>query len=229
MPTPKITELIDQLDVVELVRNQIAAILVLETANQKALAEAASKDPKLWDLRVYVEREHPWAQFLDLPDDDVAPIVAVSFETDSPDAAGSNAVEKQKTSATFNVDIYGYGVATGTDAGHEPGDYRAALAAYRATRLVRNILMAGQYTYLGLQGIVGRRWYAGRTMFVPEFEAKAAQNIIACRLAFQVDFNEYSPQVVPFDLDALRIEARTMPDGEVLLFEIQIGEEDDDS
>lgn len=42
--------LIDKQDSVEIIRDQIAAILVQEIANQQALAIADSKDPALWTL-----------------------------------------------------------------------------------------------------------------------------------------------------------------------------------
>lgn len=213
-----ITELIDKLDAFEIVRDQIAAILKLESAAQQALATAAEKDPKQWGLSVYVERAAPWSQWLDMPAEaDVLPIVAVSFETDSADQSASGAVNVQRMIATYNVDCYGYGVATETDDGHDPGDMRAALEVQRAVRLVRNILMAGHYTYLGLRGVVGKRWFSGKTMLVPEFESPAAQQVVACRMILQVEFIETTPQVIPEALELLTVEVKRDPSGEVLL------------
>ena len=213
-----ITELIDKLDNLELIRDQLGAILKVESSAQQALALAANRDAKPWDLRVYVERTAPWEQWLDMPaEDDVAPIVAVSFENDTSDQAGSSAVQLQRTVATFNIDCYGYGVATETADGHEPGDLRATAATHRAVRMVRNILMAGHYTYLAMRGVVGKRYFQGKTMFVPEFDSNAAQQIVACRMNLQVEFNEYTPQVIAEPLELLTVEVKRDPSGEVLL------------
>ncbi len=213
-----ITELIDKQDNLELIRDQIAAILKVESAAQQALAVAAGKDAALWDLRVYVERSAPWTQWLDMPAEaDVAPLVSISFETDTSDQAGSGSVQQQRTIATYNIDCYGYGVALETSEGHEPGDLRAAAAAHRAVRLVRNILMAGHYTYLAMRGVVGKRYFQGKTIFVPEFEATAAQQILACRMSLQVEFNEYTPQVIAEPMELLTVEVLRDPSGEVLL------------
>lgn len=225
-----ITELIDKVDNAELVRDQIAAILVLESAAQQALAAAAKKDPRLWALRVYLERDAPWQQWLDLPGElEVPPIVAVSFEASSADGAASSVVDRQKVIGTFNLDCYGYGVATETALGHEPGDMRAAFVCQRAVRLARNILMSGQYTYLGLRGIVGRRWVQNTTAFQPALEGHVAQQVVGCRISFQADFLEYSPQVLAQELEVLSIEVQRAPDGELVLLTAQYGEEEDDS
>ena len=59
-----IAELIDKQDNSEIVRDQIAAILATEVANQQALATADGKDPADYKLRIYTERSNPWEAFL---------------------------------------------------------------------------------------------------------------------------------------------------------------------
>lgn len=211
-----IATLIDKLDNLEVVRDEIAAILAVETAAQQVLATAAAKDPDLWRLRVFLERSNPWSEFIDAPDQSAAPpIVNVSVENANYDARASNIVERQKTTAIFNVDCYGYGISEGDGDGHIPGDKRAALEAHRAVRLVRNILMAGEYTYLGLRGTVWRRWIQSIQMFQPSIEGNALPQIVAARIAFSVEFNEFSPQVVAETLELVSATVRRAETGEI--------------
>jgi hypothetical protein len=222
-PTAKLTELIDKTDNVEVIRDQIAAILVVETANQKVLADAASKDPRDWDMRVFVERADPWAEWMDLPETEenrtrVSPIVSVRFDSASYDPAGSDTFSRQKTVGIFNIDCYGYGVSTATTGGHDPGDLAATLECMRVVRLVRNILMSAKYTYLGMEKTVWRRWPQSLQAFQAEQQGRAVQNIQAVRLALEVQFNEFSPQVVGQPLELLTVTVtRDTVDGEVLL------------
>ena len=142
--------LIDKQDNFEIIRDQIAAILTTEIASQQALATAAAKDPDEWKLRIFTERSNPWEQYLNNPEADPSPIVNVWFENDKFDPSGSNIDERQKTEAVYNIDCYGYGVSEDVIAGgHKPGDREAAFEVQKALRLVRNILMAAEYTYLG--------------------------------------------------------------------------------
>lgn len=214
-----IAELIDKRDNSEVVRDEIAAILVTELATQQALASGAGKDPTLWSARVFAERANPWAEFLEAPEQaDGVPLVNVSLDNVNYDASSSNAVERQKATAVYHLDCYGYGISEddgGT--GHIPGDARASLDAQRAVRLVRNILMAGTYTYLGLRGLVWRRWIQSVSMFQPALESRAVQQIVAARIALQVDFNEFSPQVIGEPMELLSATVFREGTGEVFL------------
>lgn len=217
-----IDALIDKVDTFEILRDQIASILLLETQSQQALAVAASppRDPYLWALRVFSERSNPWGEFQDLPDDverdPVQPIVNVWWNGLQFDQSASNVVERQKGTSTFYVDCYAY--ATSEDisgGGHRPGDQLAALEAHRAVRLVRNILMAATYTYLGLRGTVWRRWISAIDMMQPEQDAHAAQRIGCARLTLQVDHSEFSPQVSGEPLELLSVGVKRAETGEL--------------
>ena len=141
-----IQNLIDKQDSFEVIRDQIAAILATETASQMALATAATKDPQDWKMRIFTERSNPWEQWLN-EQTDKSPIVNVWYDNSNFDPSASNIVERQGTDAIFNIDCYGYGVSSDDGAtGHNPGDKEAALAVQKALRLVRNILMAAEYT-----------------------------------------------------------------------------------
>jgi hypothetical protein len=199
-----INELISKVDNVEIVRDQIGAILKLELANQAIL----SGNPQ---PRVFVERTNPWGMFIDA-EPTALPILNVWFETESFDGKASNIVERQAAEATFNIDAYGYGVSIddgaigSTEGGHTPGDQAAVFDCQRTLRLARNILMSAHYTYLGLRGLVWKRWPTSITMLQSASDERAAQHISGGRLALQVTFSEFSPQVTGDVLETLSIE-----------------------
>jgi len=212
-----IETLIDKQDNFEIIRDQVAAILALEVANQQTLATAALKDPNLWKLRIYIERANPWEAFLH-PTIDESPLVNVWYENTDFDLSSSNVGERQRARGILNIDIYGYGKSANNPAGgHKAGDELAALNCQRGLRLVRNILMAAEYTYLGLRGVVTGRMPQSIRFFQPEQDNRAVQNIVASRLALAVSFNEYSPQVVLNTLEFISIDVIRAEDGEILI------------
>lgn len=222
--------LIDKRDNVEIIRDEIAAILATETAAQQALATTAGRDPRLWALRVFLERSTPWADFIDAQEQiDATPIVNISFNNVSFDKSQGNVFERQRGDFTFNVDVYAYGVASDVDdGGHIPGDQAAALNLHRATRLVRNILMAAEYTYLGQRGLVGRRWIQSITALQPAIDGQAMQHVLAARIDFEVLMNEFSPQYEGVPLELIATQVTRDGDGEVL-FEASFERPADDS
>ena len=212
-----IPTLIDKQDNVEIIRDQIAGILALEIASQKVLATAAAKNPDDWNMNVYTERSNPWEQWQN-DQSDFSPIVNVWWDNSNFDMKAGNVVDRQKSTAVFNIDCYGFGKsADNPSGGHIPGDRKAALEAARAVRLVRNILMAAEYTYLGLRGVVWRRWPQGITNFQPQQENAAAQQIVGARLPLSVDFNELSPQVASEILEFVSVSIIHKGDGELIV------------
>jgi hypothetical protein len=208
--------LIDKQDNFEVIRDQIAAILVLESNNQQALAVSEGKDPDLWKLRVFNERYNPWEQFLNT-NTDRSPLVNVWYDTSNFDGSASNIVERQKAEAIYNIDCYGYGISSDDGAtGHNPGDREAAFEVQRALRLVRNILMSSTYTYLGLRGLVWQRWPQSISVFQPNLDAQQVQKIVGARLELRVMFNEFSPQYVPETLEYLSVDVFRNEDGQLI-------------
>ena len=212
-----IDSLIDKQDNFEIVRDQIAAILVSEVAAQMVLASAAAKNPDDWKLRIFSERSNPWEQWLN-DQSDTSPIVNIWFDNTSYDEKSSNVMERQTTNGIYNIDCYGFGLSADVPAGgHTPGDREAAFEAQRAFRLVRNILMSDQYVYLGLRGLVGQRWPQAGTSFQPQLDGRAMQQIFATRFALRVSFNEFAPQITPEALEFLSIDVLRTEDGEIVL------------
>lgn len=207
--------LIDKQDNVEIIRDQIGAILVAETANQMALATDAAKDPADWDLRIFTERSNPWEQFL-ASQPDPTPIVNVWINDTNYDPKASNVLERQKTIGTYNIDVYGYGRSANNPAGgHTPGDREAAFEMQRAVRLVRNILMSGENTYLQMRGVVWGRWPQSITSFQPALDNNNVSQVVAARIAFEVTFNEFAPQYEAQPLEFLAIDVLRQETGEL--------------
>ena len=167
----EILSFIDKQDTIELVRDQVAAILKVELENQQTLAPEGVLMP-----RVFIERSRPWGEFLSAPEA-AAPILNVWIDNANYDGASSNVVERQRADVTINIDGYGYGVSVDDgdpEGGHTPSDLASALEAQRAARFARNILMASHYVYLGMRGVVWKRWTQSLTFFQPDI-------IFACR------------------------------------------------
>ena len=212
-----IDTLIDKQDTFEIVRDQIAAILVTEIANQQVLATNAGKDPNLWKLRIFSERYRPWEQFLNTVTDS-SPLINVWVDNMSYDKSTSDPVERQKSECTYNIDCYAYGLSSNNvSGGHNPGDKVSSFDLHRSIKLVRNILMASENTYLQLRGTVWSRWIDSINIFQPDIDAENVQNIIAGRIAFSVVFNEFSPQVTPATLDLLDVKINRKETGELYL------------
>lgn len=211
-----IDTLIDKQDNFEIVRDQMAAILKLEVVNQMALAVAAVKDPELWNLKIFTERSNPWEEYLE-PNSDKTPLVNVWYDSGNFPEGQGDVVERQLHEGIFNIDFYGCAVSSDDGAGHKPGDREAALEVQRAVRLGRNILMAGINTYLQLQGLVWQRWPQSITIFQPQLNNQAVEQVMGARLALKVSFNEFSPQVTPETLELLTVDVKRTEDGEIVL------------
>jgi hypothetical protein len=192
-----IATLIDKRDSNEIILDEIGAILIAESASQQTLATTASKDPRLWALRVFVAAANPWEAFREVPEQlDATPIINVTFDNESFDRNKGNVFERQLARATYNIDCYGYGVSEDDGAdGHIPGDKRAHIEGLRAARLVRNMLMAATYVCLLHEGLVGARWVESITAFQLPPDAQYVNKVVGVRVALTVDFNEFAPQV----------------------------------
>lgn len=218
-----IATLIDKQDNFEIVRDQIAIILAAETASQQALAVAAAKpDPKLWKLRIFTERSNPVEEWRDIDSTstiDTSPIINVWYDNGAFPMNKGNPIERQRHEATYNIDCYGLGVSKDNPGGgHILGDSEAALEVQRAIRLVRNILMAGEYAYLALpRNTVGLRWPQSITIFQPQVDSRPVQHVVGARIALKVDFNEFSPQVVAETLELLIVDVKRTEDGQIVV------------
>jgi len=214
---PLIEKLIDKHDNFEVVRDKIVSILRDETIAQQALAVAGGKDPSQWKLEVYAERSNPWEKWLN-SQVDRTPIVNVWLDNLNFNLANSNAVNRQKAEATYNIDCYGFGLARDVElGGHISGDKEAAYEAHRTTRLVRNILMSAYHKYLDLQGVVwGDREIQSITGYQPELNGRQIQQVYAVRIKLGVAFNEFSPQFEGTPLKKVTVAVNDTEDDKLL-------------
>ena len=150
---PVYTDLQSDPDNIEVIRDQIAALLFLDLQNQYELA-VDDADPNAGDYNVgvYIENDDP-LQYLDDNVEDSNPFPCVNVSLDSTDAGkGTAGVNKQDMTAQIVIDCY----ATGNTSSTADFGTKASLKAWKVARLVRRILRAEANTYLRLRGIVGR-------------------------------------------------------------------------
>jgi hypothetical protein len=213
--------LITAADSFEVVRDQIAAVLVDEVANQKALATAAAEDPNLWDLSVFLERHFPFEQWLDAGVGFVPPIVNIWLESALYDGAISSQIGgRQIYDATYNIDVFGRGFATNDPGGgHTQADLAAHLECHRAVKLVRNILTARQNRLLQLpQGFINPNPKFENFQYQQPAATELPDNIAiwACRTRFAVRLNETAQALETYGtLDTIHI--TTSQSGQVIL------------
>lgn len=219
--------LVEKVDNLVLVRDQIANILMLESANQQELAAAEGLDPELAKLRVFVERGNCWGEFTsddDGVDDATAPAIirtpVVSVWTGSAkyDKKRSDIAVRQQADGVFGIDIYACGIAAAIDGGHRRGELAATNEVLRVYGLVRNILMSSINCNLQMPGVVGDKW-------PDEFELLSQPNEdldklkferIACgRLLLAVSFNEFSPEYEGQPLERLDLGVKRKATGEL--------------
>ncbi len=211
-----ITTLIDKTDSNELVRDQLAAILAVEVANQRVLAAAAAKDPNDYSFTIYTEKSRPW-------ETDKFPCVNIIFDNDRFDNKNSNNIDRQRVIGTYHIDCY----AKKNTNDSQTGDERASREADRIARLVRNILMMNEYTYLlfgsreALAGtiptqLVFSRYIQRREKWQPDIRTEGFENVIACRLTTEVVYDEFSPQTETVDFETIINSCIRGEDDEVL-------------
>lgn len=169
-------------DNIEVIREQIAALLVLDLKNQYRLAEEA-KDPnkKDYDVSVFMEKDNP-IQFVEKAENPF-PLINVSLDL-AEQASSTATVNKQSMTAAFYVDAY----ATGNTDSLEDKGMKASMKAWKTARLVRRILRAEPNTYLRLRGIVG-----GVSLSFQSGEPADVQSAVRAkmvRITMKVDYTE---------------------------------------
>lgn len=150
---PALNELQSDKDNIEVIRDQVAALLAVDFRRQAELAaESEAADSGDYNVAVYVESDDP-LQYVDedTPGANPFPCVNVILDSSDPDK-GTASVNKQAFTAKLYVDCY----AGGNDAEDGEFSFKAAQRAWKTARLVRRILRAEANTYLRLRGIVGR-------------------------------------------------------------------------
>ncbi len=208
--------LIDKQDNFEIVGLQIAAILAQETIDQQALAATAGKDPNLWKFEVFSEKFNPIGLFQN--NSVVTPVVNIWYDTSNFNPSNGNVSTNQKDDAIFNIDIYaGVAATDNVVGGHNPTDESTVLELHRIIRLVRNIIMHPDNTYLKLQGLVWRRWINSKEKFQPQIGDRPVEGVIADRISFSVSFNETPVNESFPTIEVIGITVRRAEDAKIIL------------
>jgi len=205
---PQITELIEAADNVELVRDQIAALLSLELQNQHELAKnAGTKDADDYDIEIYVENSRPYDT---TDDDDIISLVNIVCQQVT--APHSNPrMGNQKSQAIFDI----YCIANGNSLGDFRDDKSATFRAWKIMRLIRQIVMSEQYAYLGMRRIVTSRTFTKMESGTPNPGSQGAKFFSVIKASLEVQFVEgfIDGPSVPFDGYAFEV---SPDDGQVI-------------
>jgi hypothetical protein len=204
--TPQINELINTPDVIEIVRDQVAALLSLEIKNQYTMAQTAGiQNIKDFEIGIYVENGRPYEASGDnIPMRFVNILLPKVIQL-----AGNSRKGNQKEQATIFIDC----AACGNDSGNFRDEKSATFRAWRIARIVRRILMSDAYTYLGLRGTVGSRVIVSMEAGAPEkteLEKDAALSFVVVRISLEVQFlecfianNGVPLEAIYFDVDPI--------------------------
>lgn len=224
-----IQTLITKSDNFELIRDEIAAILAVEIANQKALATIAEADTTLYDFDLFTERSDPWNLFFNDQNEIIRskPVVNIFFESMSPNASKSNTIDQTDWTGTFSIDAISGKVNernTSTNT-MKYGDELSAKECQRIIKLCRNILQAGIYQYIftglsgavpiAITGVVSKRVISQIQMFKPDLNDRPSEHIFGARITLSVDFVEYSPQYTGILLETLAAQCTRGEDGSI--------------
>jgi hypothetical protein len=185
--TPMIPNLIDEPDVLEIVRDQVAAILSLELQNQFKLAqEKLGTNIKEFDIPVYVENGRPYESSGDKPIMRFVNVLLPKVTVPQVNARVGN----QKETATFFIDC----AACGNDDGNFRDDKSASIRAWKVCRIIRRILMSDVYMYLGMRGTIGQRIIVSMEAGTPDYpkDNESALAYVVIRVALEVTFLERS-------------------------------------
>jgi hypothetical protein len=204
-----ITTLLTEPDNIEKIRDRIAFILKLEFMNQYQKAmEQNIEGANDFNVGVYLERERPWQLTENSQGESPFPLVNVKLAGYREESAPGSPVNHQKYIGDFIIDCYAQGAPDNPD---YFDDTDAAIRAWKLGRMVREVLMSGYYTYLGMRDIVRRRKITEAGTGTPTDKTgnidDSAVSVTICRILFSVYFSEESPQAVGVELEGISFKA----------------------
>lgn len=179
-----IEERLNDPDNIEIIRDQISAILAVEMQHQYELAQEES-DPVADDYKVtvLVENDEPLQAGVD---GDLLPLINISVDTVKQDKGVS--VNGSTRTATINIDCYQIGNRAGKFAGRN-----AVVKAWKLARCVRAILESDYYTYLFLRGVVSRRQILSMQGGFPAGMENSAVKVGIIRIVLEVNYDQKAP------------------------------------
>lgn len=234
-PQPVINDYIMPM-VAELVRDQIALIILTELPAQEAIAiDLAATQPetlagkqaqldidnKIYDIinNIFTEKGTHFQN-------DQMPGLNIYFGRSDYSATEGDNVNTQVSNSNFTLEVHLQ--YKHKQAGVEPieyGDEKSARVVARILGLLRGILMSGQYITLGdeFSGIVEKRRVTSLDVFQPDSQEDDAKQGLVGILNLDVKFRETGPQLMGETLTAARtsitIKLRTADDGKVIIID----------
>lgn len=194
-----INELLSKPDNVEIIREQIAAILLLETRRQYKLAtESGDASKEDYNIKIFLEQEMPFALQTNA-DANKFPLVNITLDGANIQSGSTKTADKTMK-AVFLIDCYNHGNAQGDGLTGRS----ANVAVWKTARIIRNILCASDYTYLHLRGIVGGREVTKMQSGKPRLQDSAV-TVSICRITLEVTYDEQSPEVTGVDCEPMTV------------------------
>jgi len=192
----EINERLNMPDNIEVIRDQLSAIIAYEMDNQYDLA-VADDDPVADDYKttVFVENDEPLQAG---GDNDLYPLVNISVESVRKDRGAS--VNAATRIATINLDCYQIGNRDGKFAGRS-----CVIKAWKLARCVRAILESDQYTYLMLRGIVSNRQITSFNGGYPSGMENSAIKVSVVRIVLEVTYDQTAPQTTGPGLEIMPV------------------------
>jgi hypothetical protein len=209
----KITVLIKNPDSIEIIRDQVSAILKIECAAQYKMAtDQGAADAADYRIGIWKEKTRPWQITEDAEKKNPFPLVNVSLMGFHADTPPGPVIGQKKYVGEIYLDCYASGEFDSED---QSDDTDSAVKAWKIGRIVRNIILREQYSYLGLRGIVRDFRITEVKTGDPRNNENSAQSVTICRLVLSFNYYEDSPQVETVEFGEYKFVATT-PGGEVL-------------
>lgn len=206
----KLKLLLEKPDNVELIRDQLCAILKVECTAQRELA-SGKPDAQDYRIGIWKDKTRPWSLTEDSEKKNPFPLVNVQLRGFKLDNPGGGTFGQKKYVASFHLDCY----AHGEFGGEEPDDTDSAVKAWKIGRVIRNIVTSEHHAYLGLRGIVRDYRITEGTTGDPRNNEQSAQSVTICRLVLTVEYYEDSPQAEAGVFEEYNL-VSSSPNGEVL-------------
>lgn len=203
----------------------VATILAAEEENQRVLALGLGQDSEALRVRIYTGRVAPVSDWIDVNSDtDVSSIVNVRLER--VEYVGGNVVEQQRCQVRIAVECFAVGCASQLPEGIWHAEEISLERIQLVTGFVRGVLMAAENAYLGLRGVVTKRWIESEAYLPIDLEHDTrVQHVRACKLSLVVDTYEASPQTTGVPMASVRVRMLKASDGQVLASSLIIAEE----
>jgi len=222
--------------VAEIVRDQIALIIVNELQNQKSIAEnlAATQpetlvgrqavsdlDNGIFDIiqNIFIEKGTKF-------DGSELPGMNIYYNRSDFPMNEGNPINHQVADASYTIEAHITAKHKQKDDEIKYGDEKAARIAARTMGLIRAIIMSGQYVRLGYSktdNLVWRRWVNSVDVIQPDYQESDAVHGTVGILNIAVKFNEIGPavrgEILQKIIAEINVKLHTSYDGKVITIE----------